>query len=307
MKQIGGMRFQAFQGVEVVVDEEQDISFFLYPYVDNDDPDDEDNALSTIDDGYFIPIKSARWLGSDIPYVTPAWKENQGFAITQKKLSLKHLNNVDLVLTSDKSKWSKCIVVETAVPDYQNFGIATQDSRTQFELRSGLSLDESGNTISEDDTGMSYFPGYAIDVETGERLNVFFGENSAYNAENDSLFSQITGEIINTGGIGSDMLWNPNSELFAWSDLTSVVNAQLGIYNAFLSGQHFIYVTRQEYDECAALRDQLGSGGLLNKIDGVSFITWTGIPTPMEPLLSVEEGIIPNDLTVKLRVNKSIQ
>jgi hypothetical protein len=40
----------------------------------------------------------------------------------------------------------------------------------------------------------------------------------------------------------------------------------------------------------------------LNKINGVSFITWTAIPTPAEPLLSLEEGLIPNDLTVKLRV-----
>jgi hypothetical protein len=32
----------------------------------------------------------------------------------------------------------------------------------------------------------------------------------------------------------------------------------------------------------------------------VSFITWTAIPVPQQSLLSLEEGLIPNDLTVKM-------
>ena len=288
----------AFQGVEVVIDEEEDQSVFLYPFVDTDDEDDPSNSLSQIDDGFFIPFKSARWLGSPAPYISPSWKENQGFAIAQNKLSLKHLNNVDLVFTSDKSKWSKCIVVESAVPDYLQNGLSTEDSRTQFELRASSSIDENGNEI--DGEGMSYFPGYAIDVETGERLNVFFGENSVFRPENDSLIVQTTGAPVNTNGIAADMIWNPNSELFSGAGIFS--GNQLGIYNSFAAGQHYIYVTRQEYDGCESLAEQLGSGGLLNKINGVSFITWTAIPVPQEPLLSLEEGLIPNDLTVKLRV-----
>ena len=294
----------AFQGTEIVTNEEEDVSIFLFPFVDLDDEDDPTNALSTIDDGYFIPFKSARWLGSDIPYITPAWKERQGFAITQNKLSLKHLNNVDIVFTSDKSKWSKCIVVESAVPDYLQVGLATEDSRTQFDLRSATSIDENGNEI--DGEGMSYFPGYAIDVETGERLNIFFGENSVYRAENDTLVFQASGVSVSSNNIGADMIWNPSTNLFATDGLLfGIINPTLAIYNALISGQHFIYVTRQEYDGCAALAEQLGSGGLLNKINGVSFITWTAVPTPMEPLLSLEEGLIPNDLTVKLRVTSS--
>ena len=35
--------------------------------------------------------------------------------------------------------------------------------------------------------GFGWFPGYAIDVETGQRLNVFFGENSVYGGTNDPL------------------------------------------------------------------------------------------------------------------------
>ena len=287
----------AFQGVEIVVNEDEDLSDFFFPYVDLDDEDDPSNALSRIDDGYFIPIKSARWLGSDISYITPAWKESQGFAIALNKLQLKHLNNVDIVMTSDKSKWSKCIVVESAVSDYLQNGLSTEDSRSQFELRAASSIDENGSEI--DGEGMSYFPGYAIDVETGERLNIFFGENSVYRAENDTLISQTTGIPVGTNNIGADMIWNPSTELFTNG---TFFNLGTGIYNSLLGGQHFIYVTRQEYDGCQAISEQLGQGGLLNKINGVSFVTWTSIPLPAEPLLSLDEGLIPNDLTIKLRV-----
>jgi hypothetical protein len=113
------------------------------------------------------------------------------------------------------------------------------------------------------------------------------------------LISQSTGVPVSTNNIGADMIWNPTTELFTNG---TFFNFGTGIYNSLLGGQHFIYVTRQEYDGCQALSEQLGSGGLLNKINGVSFVTWTAIPTPAEPLLSLEEGLIPNDLTIKLRV-----
>jgi len=287
----------AFQGIEVENPNDEDNPFFLFPFVDLEDEDDPGNALSQIDDGYFIPMKSARWINSDFNYLTPAWKVTQGIAISQNKLRLKELNNVDLVFTSDKSKWSKCIVVESAVPDYLNFGLATEDSRSQFELRAGNSIDENGNEI--EGQGMSYFPGYAIDVETGERLNVFFGENSVFSDANDSIFTQFQGEPVSSGGIGQDMIWNPSTELFT-SGLDNFGLA--GTYNALVGGQHYIYVTRQEYDECESLKGLLEAGGLLNIATAVGFVSWTAIPVPAEPLLSLEEGLIPNDLTVKLRV-----
>jgi hypothetical protein len=43
-------------------------------------------------------------------------------------------------------------------------------------------------------TGMGWFPGYAINLETGERLNIVFGENSWLVGEN-----------------GRDMLLEPNT------------------------------------------------------------------------------------------------
>ena len=43
---------------------------------------------------------------------------------------------------------------------------------------------------------MGWFPGYAIDLETGERLNVIFSEDSWLAGEN-----------------GRDMIWNPTSNI----------------------------------------------------------------------------------------------
>ncbi len=51
---------------------------------------------------------------------------------------------------------------------------------------------DAANYISE--TGMGWFPGYAIDVATGERLNIVYGESSWL-----------------TGDNGADMMWNPST------------------------------------------------------------------------------------------------
>jgi hypothetical protein len=127
--------------------------------------------------------------------------------------------------------------------------LSTEDGRKQFEMRSASSIDENGNEIEGE--SMSYIPGFAIDVETGERLNIFFGENPTYSPENDDLISQATGISVNSGGIGTDMIWNPSTELF----LGDAPLLSLGPYSNIVGGQHYIYVTRQEYDGCAALAE----------------------------------------------------
>ncbi len=280
----------AFTGVEVNND-------FLFPFVNLEDEDDPEYKLSTMGDGHFIPMKLSKWQIAQTPFLTPGWHGLQGFAInpSRLRLRLRDINNVDIVFTSDKSKWSKCMVVETAIDDYSNSGFGTIDDQSQFSLRSSPSIDQDGNEI--DGVGMSYFPGYAIDVETGKRLNIFFGENTVFRTENDNLASQTYGETINTNNIGSDMIWNPSSDLFT----TQNTGAAVGSYLNLVGGQHYVYVTRQEYDGCEAMSEKLTSGGLFNTIDAISFITWTAIPIPKEPLLSLEDGLIPNDLTVKLR------
>ncbi|MEM9548603.1 MAG: hypothetical protein AAGA77_21635 [Bacteroidota bacterium] len=289
----------AYTGIEYV---DQSGSQFLHAYT-REEQDDPNDALVQIDGGLFIPILSAKWrtpMQTESPYISPAWLENQGFAtsLNPARMRLKDLNNVDIVFTSDKTKWSKCIVVETSQNAYTQNGYSSRGNRDQFEMRSDASIDQNGNVIPGE-TGRSYFPGYAIDVETGKRLNIFFGENSSFNPENDATSSAIYNTTVNSGGIGSDMIWNPTGELF-----TNNVpqDGPVGAYGNFVGGQHYIYVTRQPYDECQALSELFESGGILNLVEAVSFITWTGIPLPKEPLLSLDDGLIPNDFTAKLRV-----
>src|SRR5690606_5263605 len=70
--------------------------------------------------------------------------------------------------------------------------------------------------------GMGYFPGYAISPETGERLNMGFGENSYFAGDN-----------------GRDMLWNPTSRV------TTQLQDQY-----IVGGEHYIYTFRNKlYDE----------------------------------------------------------
>jgi hypothetical protein len=60
---------------------------------------------------------------------------------------------------------------------------------------------------------MSWFPGYAINVETGERLNIVFGEDS-WNYDDN----------------GNDLIWNPTSRRIG------------SAYPYVFGGRHYIYI-----------------------------------------------------------------
>ncbi|MCL2132656.1 MAG: hypothetical protein FWH36_09475, partial [Lentimicrobiaceae bacterium] len=108
------------------------------------------------------------------------------------------LYSVDIVLTADTMLWTRCPVVELCNDTLMSVGRAIRHNlrRSPSVFRNGKP-DNSG-------MGMGWFPGYAICVETGERLNMMFGENSLYGKYN-----------------GADMLFNPTAEEF---------------------GMHFLYV-----------------------------------------------------------------
>ncbi len=134
------------------------------------------------------------------------------------------LPSVRIVLTSDQTKWTRCPVLEMC-DDYTQ----AEGNARRFQLRKHKSVDKNGDTLAGAATasdltnpsspayiseyGMGWFPGYAINLETGERLNVMFGE--------DSRFVQYNGR---------DMLWNP---------VNTVMN---GTQNHVLGGRHYVYV-----------------------------------------------------------------
>ena len=267
---------------------------------------DPNQRYSNLGAGYFYPfgLSAATPNQPTDPfqfYISPAWKINNSHRLV-KENGIKRLNNVDIVMTSDKEQWSRCIVVETASEDFifAN-GPQTIEGTDMFDLRQSASVDKDGNPDG-DGVGMSWFPGYAIDVETGKRLNIFFGENSIYN-ETLAMDPNV-GDLFDP--IGGDMLFNPNDQLFLGGDNVGFIGPQSAI-EVFMGGHHYIYVTRQEYDGCADLRDRLDNPSLntFDKIDALPSITWASmvlLPQGVE-MLPYSEGAILNDLTVRLRVD----
>lgn len=129
----------------------------------------------------------------------------------------KNLHSVDIVYTKDASKWTRVPVFEMGEdPRLTEGGVG------KLELRDAKGwVLQNGNLVRDDSQegrGWSYFPGYAIDVETGQRLNMAFGENSWMVADR-----------------GNDMLWNPTSRVnvFPFDNVT-------GGYK--FGGQHYLYV-----------------------------------------------------------------
>lgn len=132
------------------------------------------------------------------------------------------LSSVDIVYTADKSKWSRCPVID------MNGAVNPRTSLPyKWQLRRAPSVDKDGTpyalgTSPDFDSSMSWFPGYAINIETGERLNIMFAENS----------SDVTNH-------GNDMMWNPTKKVSEYS------GGSLKIYNG---GMHYIYVLGHNAD-----------------------------------------------------------
>ncbi len=163
------------------------------------------------------------------------------------------LNNVNIVMTADESKWSRCVVVETAniyhggaglnltVPSGRKQGEwkgrPKTNRKTYYSRNKDMSIDSTEN-------GMSWFPGYAYDVETGQRVNIFFGENSIYDGS-------VLPEGLNPGSsTGDDLIFNPTSTTTT-GPFSTDENVQF--LRNVLGGQHIIYVTRQPYDSCKSI------------------------------------------------------
>ncbi len=234
-------------------------------------------------------------------------------AIDQKK---QRLSSIDLYITADRSKWSRSPVIETTDDPLLSIGGAAK-----FELRTGLSIDKSGkpgiagsgassneldpNYISE--TGMGWFPGYAIDVETGERLNIVYGESSFL-----------------TGDNGADMAWNPSaregSKLY-----TAKGRLNPDYSDVFFGGKHFVYIMGHNrtqpgdkdvnyfplYDAGQYYMEKMADTKNTSRLQQLMInAMWTAVPIAdsrfikPEDLVSDVYGFIKtgNDIRIRLRV-----
>lgn len=203
---------------------------------------------------------------------------------------IEQLPNVDVVITKDPSKWTRVPVMEMG-----NIASANEGGAELFRLRKHNSLKLENGQLVEDPNlpqGWSYFPGYAINVESGKRLNLIMGENSWLKGEN-----------------GDDMLWNPTANIFQ----------KLG--NFALGGMHTLYVMADsakyrndwvdltyqgdniaDYPINTQLTSGMSSSFTRNEVWGS--LTWATIGLLQSPAFEYSSyAEIPTDVRIELRVN----
>ncbi len=204
----------------------------------------------------------------------------------QDMVNLNELPDVDIVITRDPSKWSHCVVVETCPSPSAGAGSHLLTAKWRAGLTESLSSMAAAPSIANQ--GWSMFPGYAIDVNTGQRLNIFFGENSWDRLNN-----------------GDDLLFNP-TDMFG-NDGTSA------------GGRHYVYVSKTPYDGCAAIHEILAQGTLpgtgsqlimdinnpvASNIGRVyQDVAWVGVPMSQPGFHWKSYDQIPSDVRLSLRVN----
>lgn len=264
-----------------------------------DDPDyndypNEDNSgvYESVIGGGFAPYRMA----ADKIAVpgAPAWDKFRPQLATFNKLA-----SVDIVITPDRSKWTRCPVVELCSDD-----ALSQGNARKMDLRDAPSVDKDGKPTPSGVTtastnpndpnymgarGLGWFPGYAINLETGERLPMMFGENSFLTQDN-----------------GADMRWNPTGRMFSENP-----------FNAILGGMHWVYVMgRNALQNPIMPRYYEGNG---TDLPAVTFMAQSLSNAPSEPTkrgvykdamwvgttMGIEgKPFLSNDVTIRLRVRK---
>jgi hypothetical protein len=233
----------------------QEGAFRDYPKEDNEEQ-------------YEIMLEGAwsfyRYLGDTLYGLAPS----KNFAPTRKGMDPSEVHSVQLVITADTSKWTRSPVIELGDNPESTFGNAQKG-----ELRLNSSVFRNGKEDGTG-TGMSWFPGYALDLETGERLNIAFGENSSYGIDN-----------------GRDMLWNPTSQM---GQASSPING----------GFHAIYIIQS--DNVNPLRPGTYDGGqeieqiAKSQLRNIWYnCAWVGFPRLVEG-----EQLFQTDVKISLHMEK---
>ncbi len=203
---------------------------------------------------------------------------------------MQRIHSVDVVFTADKSLWTKCPVIE--MTDHVSATPFGEGGQFKYNIRRhpawDKGFDAQGNpTYHPTDSGYSWFPGYAINVETGERLNIIFGEES-YNGQDN----------------GNDMIWNPTARAF------DPVNFDLK-----WGGKHLVYIQDTKYDEgnftlsklrAANNESTRGSDNNANLNEVYNTVMWVGnvLLTGATELASLKDGLVPTETKIRIRVER---
>lgn len=215
-------------------------------------------------------------------------KSQCGFGVAYKSnnAGISHIPSVDIVLTPDQTKWTRSIVFEL-----QDDPDLAEGGAEKFALRDHASwtgeTDASGRPVyssTDGDKGYSWFPGYAVNQETGERLNIMFGEDSW---------------LVNHNG--NDMIWNPTG---------TILDPAIGVGNPQVinGGKHYIYIDNTRYDSCRSFIQKLNASSPVIRNNRFNTFAYVGLPTLNEAsnsrLKSIAEGIIPTETRIRIRVSR---
>ncbi len=150
---------------------------------------DDSKQYARILGGGIAPSKVTRYAESGL--FPLKYAPGATIGVPRNNASLSFLSSVDIVITSDKSKWTRVPVVEMGIDRTLNIGGARAGN-----LRKSPSVDKEGRPDNSGTTGLGWFPGYAIDLETGMRMQMAIGENSFFGTDG-----------------GNDMIWNPSNRI----------------------------------------------------------------------------------------------
>lgn len=246
---------------------------------------------------YFEKILGGTWAPYRFTYSGQYGISLAGARNFQNITKYEPLSSIDLVITSDKSKWTRSCVVELCENEWEDDECGLPDEVTpwinylsrgnakKFALRKDPSVNKEGNVVAGDTThGLSWFPGYAIDMRTGERLNIVFGEDSWLIGDN-----------------GADMMWNPSSNIYSTT-------------GPIFGGKHYIYIMGNNqnfpntvfnapcYDSCQWIYENL----LKYEETGVATTSlnraWAAAMWCAIPLQNPDFDFLATDVHIKIRV-----
>ena len=250
--------------------------------------------------------------------------------------------SVDIVFTADKSKWTRCPVIEMGLDKSLN-----ENGVDRFMLRKHASVDKDGNPYmikegnkdvpfdlwdeannadyasnNEDDPnfiapqGMGWFPGYAIDVENGIRLNIAFGEDSYLEdmGGRDMIFNPAK-VLKTTAEDGTGLMQEYDPAIFRGTNNDPV-----------FGGKHFVYIWRMDsipmpnsspwkevknygYDGGKLLFNTMSftqtqtNAAIINNLNRnlYKMVMWIGMPMGVEGMEWLPEG---NECRVRIRLAK---
>jgi hypothetical protein len=217
-------------------------------------------------------------------------------ASSKQNASISFLPSVNIIMTSDQSKWTRVPVIELGRNAGLNIGGCASGA-----MRKSPSVDKNGLPDATGTTGMGWFPGYAIDLESGARLYMAFGENSFLGGEN-----------------GADMIWNPTDRLVS-NVGTPLMGGMHPVYvfsykqktiNGFNNGFDFpAYVPSEGEDvntnflrsKWLTIESTSSTSAEVNtaKREMYGSLTWISYP-----MLRFGQSLLASDVTIKLRINK---